>query len=120
VRTTLEKTKEYNRLYYQRNREKSLESSREWFINNQEAHRSTTLKYLYGITLEDYNRILKEQQDCCSICGREAYLFRKRLHVDHNHTTGKVRGLLCTNCNTRLGFYEMDNTKFSEYLRSHA
>lgn len=65
----------------------------------------------YGITLEDYN-ILREQQNfCCAICKRhEEEVEQSRssrtayaLHVDHCHTTHKIRGLLCSNCNTMLG-----------------
>lgn len=60
------------------------------------------LKYYYGITLEDYNHMFLTQQGCCAICGvhqSEVSTF----HVDHDHLTGEVRGLLCRKCNHLLG-----------------
>jgi len=60
------------------------------------------LKYSYGISLEDYNKILEEQQGCCAICKRHYSNFKRNLDVDHNHRTGFVRGLLCSFCNGRV------------------
>ena len=57
----------------------------------------------YGITIDDYDRILKEQGGGCNICGRPPK--KRRLHVDHNHITGKVRGLLCMKCNRGLSWF---------------
>ena len=61
--------------------------------------------YNYGITLDDYNRMLKIQNNRCAICngtetGRKDI---KYFNVDHCHTTGKVRGLLCHGCNSGIG-----------------
>lgn len=64
--------------------------------------KNTQLKSSYGITLSEYEMKLAEQRGNCAICERPASIFKKGLHVDHNHKTGKIRGLLCTNCNTRL------------------
>lgn len=58
----------------------------------------------YGLTLEQYESMLESQGGVCKICGRPE-LFRM-LSVDHNHNTGKVRGLLCTNCNFKLSVVE--------------
>lgn len=57
----------------------------------------------YGITAEDYQKLFDEQQGCCAICGKHQINFKRRLAVDHCHTTLKVRGLLCSPCNTMLG-----------------
>jgi len=58
----------------------------------------------YGVTPEWYESKLKEQNGLCEICGTDKPGGRgKDMHVDHNHTTNKVRGLLCSNCNTMLG-----------------
>lgn len=62
----------------------------------------------YGITLEDYENKLKEQDGCCSICGSKDPCNRSKKKqyfcIDHDHATGKVRGLLCGLCNSALGF----------------
>lgn len=65
-------------------------------------------KYGIDITYEEYQRLVLERGGKCDICGNVP---RGRhnggvLHVDHDHATGKVRGLLCSQCNTRLGHYE--------------
>ncbi len=70
--------------------------------------RNTKLKHLYGITLDDYNKMWADQDGCCATCGIHSSALTKPLHVDHCHTTGKVRGLLCTQCNTALGMAKDD------------
>ena len=64
----------------------------------------------FGITLDDYNRILKSQNNRCAICnGTETgRIASKYFAVDHCHTTGKVRGLLCNHCNTGIGHMKDD------------
>lgn len=57
-------------------------------------------QYRYGITEEEYKTILDKQDGKCSICTQD---FIKTPHIDHCHETKKVRGLLCSNCNTMLG-----------------
>lgn len=69
------------------------------------------LKNLYGISYEDLCTMYTQQNGCCSICSTpislEAGRTKKgKAHVDHCHATGKVRGLLCTKCNTLLGMAE--------------
>ena len=56
------------------------------------------LKHFYGITPEEYDQMLEEQNGC-GICGKKFSSY----HVDHCHDTGKVRGILCHNCNIMLG-----------------
>lgn len=80
-----------------------------------EAVKSSALKRKYGITKEDKERMLKNQGYKCAICGQEIFLFgsshKLTAHVDHDHKTGKVRGLLCHGCNIGLGKF-MDNTDY--------
>jgi Autographiviridae endonuclease VII len=65
------------------------------------------LKRLYGITEEQYNEMLQRQGGCCAICRNpQNNHTSKRLHVDHDHSTGVVRGLLCYRCNQGLGSFE--------------
>ncbi len=70
--------------------------------------RNTLLKHKYGITQDDYDRMLEEQQGGCALCTRHPG--RTPLHVDHSHQTGIVRGLLCHQCNWYLGTIEADAT----------
>lgn len=63
----------------------------------------------YGLTLDKYNRMLLEQNGGCAICGeKQNSKHSKRLFVDHNHTTRKVRGLLCHLCNIGIGGFKDD------------
>lgn len=68
------------------------------------------LKLRYGITLEEYNKMFKDQNGECRICGTKENR-NKRFSVDHDHETRKVRGLLCFECNKGLGGFR-DNTIF--------
>src|SRR3990167_45534 len=72
----------------------------------------------YGIciTLQEYEERLKKQQGVCAICGSPPK--RKNLAVDHDHTTGRVRGLLCLRCNGTLAWMEQHHTKALQYLTS--
>jgi len=66
--------------------------------------RGRVLGRLYGITDEEYEELAAQQGWACWICGEKAGKGPgKKLHVDHNHKTGKVRGLLCSSCNGGLG-----------------
>ena len=64
------------------------------------------LKCHYGITIEDYNKMLEIQNNKCKICNEHKDSFKNLLSVDHCHKTGKVRGLLCHRCNSGLGFFK--------------
>ena len=63
--------------------------------------RSYEMQRVYGITLETYDTMLAEQGGCCAICGTST--IKGRFAIDHCHKTGKVRGLLCFDCNTGIG-----------------
>ena len=81
------------------------------------------LKNTYGIGLDEYNAILEVQAHKCAGCGIEAIKAqRNKLYVDHCHTTNKIRGLLCQQCNTALGMVKDNvNTLLSlvSYLQEH-
>ena len=79
--------------------------NKNWSNNNPEKRRSNRLEKRYGITLEEYNQILKKQNECCKICKRHQTEFMINLAVDHDHKTNKVRGLLCMGCNRALGYF---------------
>lgn len=83
-------------------RECSTIRMRAWRARNLEKvkvkERRGHLKRKYGITLEEYNQLLHDQDGKCKLCGREQRQNRALL-VDHSHSTGEVRGLLCEACN---------------------
>jgi hypothetical protein len=84
--------------------------------------RDAKLKAMYGISLETYNQMLEAQHGVCLICGednnRVNYKTGKpeNFAVDHDHATGKVRGLLCHRCNIAVGLFEEFSTHISAYL----
>lgn len=78
----------------------------------------------YGLTKEDFDRMLKEQGGGCAICGNPPTMKTRQssvLHVDHCHRTGKVRGLLCVRCNHLVGYIEHDlRSKAEAYLAENS
>ena len=79
---------------------------KEWRKKNPNKSRKYQLKHNFGITLEEYNELLKKQNYKCGICKRHQNEFSIRLAVDHNHETGEIRGLLCVSCNNGLGYFK--------------
>ena len=73
--------------------------------------RKTRLHAVYGLSDKKVAQILKVQNGVCAICQKTD---NRKLVVDHDHRTGKVRGLLCSSCNTGLGCFKDDQ----EYLTS--
>lgn len=104
---TLEKMKiwyrkniEKRREYRIKNKEKIKGWGKQWRANNKrDYHQYNCLKY--GITSQDYLKILQAQNGGCAICGKPAN--RRKLDIDHCHLTGRVRGLLCPDCNIGIG-----------------
>ena len=79
-----------------------------------------------GLTLDQlsdfYNAKFAEQKGCCAICGCHEIQLKGRLHIDHNHETNELRGLLCSCCNLAIGGLQDDAElclKAYEYLRKH-
>ena len=70
-------------------------------------NRDGHLRRKFGITLEDYEELLARQGGVCAVCSREPTPGIS-LHVDHDHETGRIRGLLCFRCNNALGDLEDD------------
>lgn len=71
-----------------------------WRHANPDKVRISHLRRVYGITAERYHAMLAEQRNACALCG---VTFTKTPLVDHDHTTGRIRGLLCAGCNNILG-----------------
>lgn len=86
-------TKENRKLYVVKNREKL-----------QQYEFARGLRRNYGITVEQYNTMFATQEGKCAMCGMHQTEFKRRLHVDHCHTSGEIRALLCTRCNPLIGY----------------
>lgn len=120
--------KEYNKIYakkpnqidrvkkyWLKNKDSIAEKRKLYAINNPEKIKNRNFEGRlknYGLTVERYNAMYTEQDGLCLICkGKEILTFKgkiKRMAVDHNHKTGKVRGLLCNDCNLMLGYAKDD------------
>jgi len=88
---------------------------------NKKRAKDLYLQRKYGITSSRYEEILKLQEGKCALCKRENK-GKSAFHVDHCHTTGKVRGLLCNQCNPAIGFLNEDLDriyKVIDYLNLH-
>lgn len=101
--------------------EKVRRRNRERYEESPHSRRTIALKTQYGISIEDYNRMYDEQQGKCMICNTPRVNGGKDgLVVDHCHTTGDVRGLLCPSCNTGIGHMKDDVQSLGraiEYLK---
>ena len=84
---------------------------------NVSSYKSNLVKK-YGIDIEFYNKLLEKQEGKCSICLSEKNKIknRDRLEVDHCHSTGKIRGLLCSSCNRALGLLGEDSRRLKRAL----
>lgn len=111
------KSKEERSIIYKKAKERYTYEERQDF----------KLKNRYGISLEDLNRKLEEQEYRCDCCGTEikygsAHIKENNGRLDHCHKTGKVRGIICHPCNTILGMCD-DNPKILynaiDYLKKH-
>ena len=103
-----EQKRQYQSEYRKKHREKAREAVVAW--RHTDNGRNKILLRTYGITLDQYNKMLAEQGGVCAICLQPEKIMHsgkiKRLSVDHDHKTGKIRGILCHRCNTTLGQYE--------------
>lgn len=85
------KLAEYHKKFRDKNRERSRLKSRISDLKKK------------GLTLEDFDRMMDDQNNSCKICRIHQSDLSRKLHIDHCHSTGKVRGLLCQQCNHLLG-----------------
>lgn len=96
--------------YYQKNKDRIAASSRKFYLLRK-----------YGITVDKYMQWYEEQDGCCSICGEhKPSKGHDGLVVDHNHDNGNIRGLLCLQCNSAVGYVQESvdiAEKLVEYLK---
>lgn len=113
---TKEEKRAYAKQYYQNNQERLKTEAREKRRQNPE----WSLKYYHDLSLDEYNQLLAQQNNVCAICHNPQDIVLngnvKRLYVDHCHITGKIRGLLCNNCNAGLGRFKDDPMKLINAL----
>jgi hypothetical protein len=123
-----------HRRWYAANREKAIARVKRWqqayrveYNAKQRAYRSTRrdiereghLRRTFGITQAEYDELLARQGGGCAICGRKPG--KISLHIDHDHETGEIRGLLCVGCNNALGQFDDDFdllTRAADYVSS--
>jgi hypothetical protein len=113
-------TRASRKQWYEKNREREIQRVLAWQREHPEmlrermdafrvagkkkiSDRRSHLKRKYGLTLEDFDAMLESQGGGCAICGRP-----DADNVDHDHETGRVRGILCWNCNVAIGQFEDD------------
>ena len=87
------------------------------------ASKKAALKRYYGITLDEHNKLLISQNSNCAICSKNQSTLRRGLVVDHDHKTGKVRGLLCDACNHGIGNFQDNQANLTSaigYLKKNA
>lgn len=70
--------------------------------------------YRYGLTDLEFEDIFRAQAGRCVLCAKP--MIHRTAHVDHDHETGRIRGLLCKGCNAKLGWYENRKNLIEEYL----
>jgi len=100
--------------------------SRDAYYNSEagtKSYRRSHLKRMYGMTLEEYNIMLENQNGVCKICKLSETCYRNNfLAVDHCHVTNKIRGLLCSNCNRGIGLLKENIETLNnmiEYIKNH-
>jgi hypothetical protein len=123
-----DKKKFYNAQYRTENKEKIRSSNVEYRRKNKDIIREKQKKYYsqnkekiilreyqndiiknYGIDINDYEKIFKDQEERCAICGIALKQLNHRvLFIDHDHVSGSIRGLLCSNCNKGIGLFKDD------------
>lgn len=94
---------DYYSTYYKTNKNIRQEKNRIWANNNKMSQKENAVKRKYNLSMDDYNKLLQLQNYSCAICKTDKPGGRGIFHIDHNHKTGKVRGLLCHGCNTGIG-----------------
>ena len=108
---TPEKVKEYSRRDRMKHQPKRTAQHREYVKKNHVRvriyNRNRFLLKRFGITFEQLEEMYVKQNGRCAICNLE-FVHRRQLHVDHDHTTGVVREILCNKCNPGLGFWNDD------------
>jgi len=132
--TVKERKSNYNKEYYLKNKEGARKRDKIYKDKHREilrekntiyrknnpniaylSRRKAQLKRKFNLSLNDYNILLEKQKGVCNICKIKETT--KALCVDHNHTTGEIRGLLCSNCNRGIGLLKDDIVLLKEAIK---
>jgi hypothetical protein len=129
---TIEEKREKNRIkniiWRKNNKEKYIQSVANYRKKYPDRIKDCKLKERYNITLNQYNEMFQKQNGKCAICGNEESALHnyskkvQKLAVDHCHKTGKIRALLCRDCNRGLGKFREDILILNnaiEYLKTY-
>lgn len=118
---------EYAKRRYDADRDHVQAINKAWRDKTPDGMRTARLRHFFGISAADYDAKLATQSGVCAICGRPETKHNQSglmsLAVDHNHTTGQIRGLLCYRCNTTLGGLDEDTAimrAMIDYLHRYA
>jgi hypothetical protein len=127
-----ERFREYYRRKYEKNREQIIAQNRAWALANPDKVQAVRLRRTYGITPEEFERRLLEQDGRCEICNIEMKQAAQRnkdgsirslgVCIDHCHATGIVRGLICSGCNKALGHFKDDPVRMraaADYIEKY-
>jgi hypothetical protein len=91
-------------------------------MTKKQKSRDNRLQKSYELSLDDYHIMFENQGGKCAICQKDFSFVKKNLNVDHDHTTGRVRGLLCSKCNLGLGQFKDDPKLLlnaADYIKSY-
>lgn len=118
--------RDHAKAYYHAHKAERIAKAREWekahHAHCRERHLNPQTKYIHGITRAQYDARLAAQNHRCAICRSDDSGGSGQFHLDHDHTTGALRGFLCSRCNQGLGRFRDDPTLFEAavaYLLRH-
>lgn len=101
-----------------KDRSKYLSSQRNYYHKDKDSYKWRNIKNTFGLSREDFFNILEKQDNKCALCNKPFGDFSSRiLHIDHDHETNKVRGLLCMPCNVGLGMLGDNEEGLSKALK---
>lgn len=106
-----------------KDREAYLTYQREFYQNNKRRAYWRNVKAKYGLVEDEVHQLLEDQNGECALCERPLEFDGNKLHIDHCHETGRIRGLLCMPCNVALGMLgdnEVGLTRALNYIKGDA
>lgn len=99
----LKKDKKQQRANYLSHRQERLAWMKAYYATHKKEQMAYKRMKKYGMSQDDFDALLEKQGMACAICHRDDWPGKHLPHVDHDHKSGKIRGILCSKCNTALG-----------------